>query len=301
MICEHPYKQGVAEFPCWRCMPCRLNRRRLWTIRLLLEQRVHAVPAWFVTLTYNDENLPIDDSVSPRHLQLFLKRLRAAVAPARIRFYGVGEYGDLSYRPHYHLVVYGLPAVVHLGWPDEKRGCDCVICKAWTLGRVFNGELTAESAAYVVSYTTKRLTRADAIEWASEHGHPALKGRHPEFARMSLRPHGIGAKAMGAVGASLTASQVGAEYVSAHRDVPPVVRLEGRMWPLGRYLRRKLREEVGMDPGQDAAAAERQGRKMQGELSAPGARAAREEKRRQGGRRANALNRISNSKKGIGL
>lgn len=284
-------------------MPCRSNRRRLWTVRMLLEQRMHDVPSWFVTLTYGEKHAPKDGCVNPRDLQLWLKRLRLAVAPARVRFYGVGEYGDLSMRPHYHVVVYGAPVLDHdhrkamEHWAAESRvdgsgrgDCGCAFCAAWGLGVVYIGEVTPESCAYVAGYTTKRATVL---------GDPRLGGRHPEFARMSLRP-GIGADAMQVLSKALTTRDGGRE-VARTGDVSSVVRFSGKLWPLGRYLRRKLREEVGMDPGAPAESLARIGRDMQACLREPGARVAREEKRQAVARNAEARNRITNSKKGQGI
>lgn len=260
--------------------------------------------SWFVTLTYDDQHLPrafshrgrsyADFSVNPRHLQLFLKRLREK-SGERLRYYGVGEYGDLSGRAHYHLALFGLsyPAHLHPAQAELQRvTCNCVVCASWQYqGGVDVADLTPESAAYIVSYVTKRLTRKDDLR---------LEGRHPEFARMSLRP-GIGAPAMQVVSQIVT-SKPGALSVIREGDVPSVVKHERKLWPLGRYLRRKLREESGFtEPGQPAAAAVRVALEKQSELLVPGARAAREDKRVQVARRALVLNSITKSKKGIGL
>lgn len=275
-----------------QCMPCLINRKRMWTSRLMLEQRMHDYSA-FITLTYDDLHLPSDGSVHPEHLQLFLKRLRHYVAE-RIRFYGVGEYGDRSNRPHYHLAVFGgvHPLHIHPAEAAFRRVvCDCVVCTAWGQGGVDVADLTAESAAYIVSYTTKRLTRK---------GDPRLEGRHPEFARMSLRP-GIGALAMPVLGEALTHGPGGAASIVSEGDVPMVVRHSKKLWPLGRYLRGKLREEVGMDSAMPAAKLTALQVEMQQGLSQPMARQRREDKREQSNRIAEARNKISNSRKGIGL
>lgn len=70
-----------------------------------------------------------------------------------------------------------------------------------------------------------------------------LKGRHPEFARMSLRP-GIGANAVHDVASTLL------EYDLHEKcaDVPSTLLHGGKARPLGRYLTRKLREAVGHAP-----------------------------------------------------
>ena len=52
----------------------------------------------FITLTYAPENYPKNGSVSPREMQLFLKRLRRLVEPVQLRYYLVGEYGDHTQR-----------------------------------------------------------------------------------------------------------------------------------------------------------------------------------------------------------
>ena len=71
-----------------------------------------------------------------------------------------------------------------------------------------------------------------------------LRGRAPEFARMSTRP-GLGAFAM-AVFAEAVLSDAGLDEIEKTGDVPMNFRMGGKKWPLGRYLRSKLREEVGV-------------------------------------------------------
>lgn len=135
----------------------------------MLEAECHASSA-FVTLTYDDEHLP--GELKPRDLQLFLKRIRRRVEPQKLRFFGVGEYGDTSGRPHYHVILFGLGGVV-VGM--HPRGCECVVCDSWRAGMVHVGEVTKESAAYTVSYVLKGMTKKKGGE------------KHPEFARMSCR------------------------------------------------------------------------------------------------------------------
>jgi len=61
--------------PCGRCINCRLNRAQQWAIRITHEAQLHDTNS-FVTLTYSDENLPLHNSLNPRHFTLFMKRLR---------------------------------------------------------------------------------------------------------------------------------------------------------------------------------------------------------------------------------
>lgn len=221
-------------------MPCRINNRRLWTARLVLEGMHHAASC-FATLTYGDRFRVTTQpgNLLPRDLQLFQKRLRKSVARP-LRFYGVGEYGEKNFRPHYHVMIYGL-GLDNVRWNVRGHVCGGEVFDAWGLGQVHIGELTIQSAHYVGGYITKKMTARD---------DPRLqKWMHPEFARMSNRP-GIGHKAMAAIAANLT--KHGGAAALAGNDVPFEVRVDGKRYPLGRYLRRTLREAVGWKPDMPA-------------------------------------------------
>lgn len=220
MLCKKPYRIKGIPAPCQKCMGCRFNRRRMWTHRLILEQQKHA-ESCFLTLTYNDENLPHGNTLVLSHYQEFLKRLRERVQPTRLRFYFVGEYGETTQRPHYHAAIFGL-----------GRGSEKVMQESWDKGFIYLGDLTVESAQYVAGYVTKRMTNKN---------DPRLKGRYPEFARMSLKP-GIGAGAMEDVARALNKHM---DYIEINLDVPTSLKHGKRTLPLGRYLRTKLRGELG--------------------------------------------------------
>lgn len=227
MLCKKPYtRQGGEVYGCGQCMPCRINRRRLWTHRMILEALFHE-RASFVTLTYNDNHLPEGGTLVPSDLQKFLKRVRKNISP--VRFFGVGEYGDLSERPHYHLALFGLDR----SHDDQLRSC-------WLdkdrepIGFLHVGDLTLHSAGYIAGYVVKKMT---------SHDDERLCGRFPEFARMSLRP-GIGSQGMSAVAQTLRDTP-GWEKNTAG-DVPGVLRHGSRIMPVGRYLRHRLRSELGV-------------------------------------------------------
>jgi len=74
---------------------------------------------------------------------------------------------------------------------------------------------------------------------------PRLKGRQPEFARMSKYP-GIGAESMSDVGDTLLTEQ-GAQYIIENGDVAHTLQHGKKKYPLGRYLRKKLREVLGFN------------------------------------------------------
>lgn len=225
MLCRKPYLLGgTVPFGCGQCLPCRINRRRLWSWRMFLESQMHPSSS-FVTLTYSQENLPSNSSLVPKHVTDWLKRLRFALAPRTVRYFLCGEYGDLTWRPHYHVCLFGA------GIEDSNS-----IQKAWPHGFVATCEFNVTTAQYVAGYVVKKLTSKD---------DPRLQGRHPEFARMSRRP-GIGAAAMRTLAHSGIFTPAGIQEFQKVGDVPHQLKMGRQSIPLGRYLRRVLRDEVGM-------------------------------------------------------
>ena len=228
MLCKKPFIRGIIPYGCGQCMPCRINRGRLWQHRILLESLLHG-DSTFLTLTYDDENLPtsidnstgmLDFTLDPEDLTKFWKKLRSKIYPRKVRYYSVGEYGDESGRPHYHASVFG---VSH----HEQE----VFESCWTKGFVYAGDVTFESAAYVARYVTKKMTSFDDCR---------LRGRYPEFARQSNRP-GIGAEAIPKLADALT-SEFG--HLAMTDDVPGTISYGMKSFPLGRYLKNKLRDAM---------------------------------------------------------
>lgn len=241
MMCRGPYVKGSQAFPCGACEPCLFNRKRLWTHRIMLESALYADNC-FLTLTYDDANVPVlsdgtATTLDPSHTRNFLKRLRKAT-PRSVRYYLVGEYGDQTQRPHYHAALFNFPVCRSQGtqYRNDAVSC-CSVCKmvaaTWGKGRVYLGTLETHSAQYISGYVVKKLTKKS---------DPRLDGRHPEFARMSLRP-GLGADFMHEV-----ASTILQYNLEDQADVPVSLAHGKRQFPLGRYLRRKLREKIGRDP-----------------------------------------------------
>lgn len=187
----------------------------------------------FVTLTYSPENLPDDMSVWPRVLQLFLKKHRKKTG--QFRYFGVGEYGELSGLPHYHLALFGHPPCSYI--QTRKLPSCCAICDAirqsWGHGHIFVGTLEQNSMAYVAGYINKKMTKADDFR---------LEGRAPEFARMSLKP-GIGYGMMHDLASTLMEYKLDEKLL----DVPATLQHGPTKYPLGRYLRRSLRHLIGRD------------------------------------------------------
>lgn len=238
MLCANPFVSATGlAYGCGQCMPCRYNRRRIWMHRIMLEAAQYEFNS-FVTLSYSDDCLPIGGSVVPEHTQLWLKRLRRRVSPLKFRYFLVGEYGDKSERPHYHAALFGFQSCEFGQSRYSKLRSRCcsrceLVRETWGFGNVFLGTLEDDSAGYMAGYVTKKMTKGD---------DPRLRGRHPEFGRMSLRP-GIGGDAMWDIADSLLQYELDCVV----DDVPMGLRHGRKILPLGRYLRSRLRRMIGRD------------------------------------------------------
>lgn len=222
MLCRRPYMMGSMPCPCGGCLPCRINRRRVWAHRILLESFKHG-DSCFVTLTYNDVHCP--DELAKVDYQKFLRRLRKSLYPRKIRYFVAGEYGEDNGRPHFHLALFGLDSFTG-GGVDGRSG---LVQSCWGKGYTLVGELTWESSQYIAGYLTKKVVSDERSV--------------REFSRMSLRP-GIGSSAMEDVARALS-SDAGLSSVCSNLDVPATLAHGKRLLPLGRYLRRQLRGALG--------------------------------------------------------
>ena len=154
----------------------------------------------FITLTYSDQNLPLNNSLDHRDVQLFMKRLRKHLGK-KIRYYMCGEYGEQFDRPHYHIVLFGHDFEDKKYFFKSPSGSRVyrseTLEKLWTLGHSSLGDVTFESAAYVARYVMKKITGKQAKDHYGEDincqtGEIKSK-KTPEYNKMSLKP-GIGQK-----------------------------------------------------------------------------------------------------------
>lgn len=193
---------------CGQCIGCRVYRSREWAIRIMHEAQLHSLAGnSFLTLTYSDENLPLLGTLVPEDHQNFIKRLRKKLSPQIVRYYHCGEYGDENLRPHYHCILFGYRDPDLVPWVTSPSGLPLyrspLLENTWGLGHVLVGEVTLDSAQYVASYTTKKLTvskqssEADFRKWEARYlrVNPSTGEIHeiaPEYSTQSNRP-GIGA------------------------------------------------------------------------------------------------------------
>lgn len=190
------------QVKCGQCIECRLQKSREWATRITCEQLTSEFPSMFVTLTYDDEHLPLSSefgipTLNFDHSKKFIDDLRAYCQYhydwSGLRHYTAGEYGSSSSRPHYHSCLFNLPPQLlaenkpyKVSFNGDIYYNNPIFEKIWKRGFVVLGDLTYQSAAYVARYVTKKMT--------GEFKQEALTlGLVPEKAHMSNRP-GIGGR-----------------------------------------------------------------------------------------------------------
>ncbi|AXL14483.1 replication initiator protein [Microviridae sp.] len=165
-------KTSEVTLPCGQCSGCRLERSRQWAMRCMHESSLWSSNC-FITLTYDNDNLPSDGSLDKSHAQKFMKRFRKRFSGIDsytdstgkvsnpIRYYYCGEYGDKYGRPHYHFIIFNFDFDDKLFF---KRLNDSVLytsdklASLWPYGYSSVGSVTFESAGYVARYCMKKIT-----------------------------------------------------------------------------------------------------------------------------------------------
>lgn len=206
VTCYHPVRVGVLrkaltpgaprfrdgqDVACGHCLGCRGDQAREWTMRIMHETQMHE-SNWFLTLTYSEERLPENGSLSASDIRAFFASLRRSV-DEKLSYYVCGEYGEVSQRPHYHAVLFG-PHFL------DKRSAGCrdgfavwrsaTVERAWRSGFSEFGAVTERSAAYVAGYVRKKIHRAESPDayLRVDPGTGELVEIMQEFSRMSLKP-----------------------------------------------------------------------------------------------------------------
>jgi len=212
-------KDGFADMPvtvpCGKCVGCRLERARQWAVRCVHEASRYDTNC-FITLTYNDENLPKDRSLVKEDFQKFMKRLRKHIQGENlpgvpenqwalfdlskrcVRYYHCGEYGETLKRPHYHALLFNYD-FTDKEYYQKKAGTVLWISdtlnRLWCKGYCVIGSVTFESAAYVARYIMKKMDGVLALEHYQDVGVNIRTGEIVqvlrEYTTMSRRP-GIG-------------------------------------------------------------------------------------------------------------
>jgi hypothetical protein len=155
----------------------------------MLHEITTSEKAQFWTMTYDPEHLPVRGNdargiLVKSDLQKFFKRLRKSGYD--YRYYACGEYGDVSGRPHYHAIAFGIEVT-----KDELE-------RHWKLGLCEVGTASEASIRYVAGYVSKKLglrhkmddsrpaafqisSQGIGLEWAKENMVETLFDGHLKF------------------------------------------------------------------------------------------------------------------------
>lgn len=190
-----PWRRSpIMTVPCGKCVHCKANKIDEWKTRLKHEISTFG-HAYFCTVTYDDEHIPFDENNNPtfiyRDFQLFMKRLRKKLSnidpSIRISYFVVSEYGDLTGRPHYHFILFGLPIYDSYKFRrySKKSGkwelrtrvpyVELLLQQTWKNGTIVEAGLANQQCvSYMVDYMFKSGEQ--------------FPERTKEFHRMSTRP-----------------------------------------------------------------------------------------------------------------
>lgn len=188
MMCYNPIRLDTIDYarkhgviisnkrffsvPCGKCLACLSQKAKEWTMRLSHEWYYYSdKTSMFITLTYDNDNIPSDYGLHKRDVQLFMKRLRKQLSKEKIKvktFYA-GEYGFQKQRPHYHMILFGIPNIssrlvrdlnkysvdYKLKGEFKHSKYDRLLWKCWKKGNIRIGYCSLQSLQYCSLYTLK--------------------------------------------------------------------------------------------------------------------------------------------------
>ena len=142
--------------PCGHCLDCLNKRQNEWYVRFWCEERFQKLVnpnsiTIFLTLTYNETNLPQSREIALNDFRAFIKKISRRQGNKRVRFYAVTENGTLRGRLHWHVLLFGFDPTVILK-PLNKYFDD-----VWKKGFNSAEYCTPRVFTYVSKYVTKDL------------------------------------------------------------------------------------------------------------------------------------------------
>lgn len=193
------YAWADKVVPCGWCQACLHRRRREWVIRASHEARYHDKKC-ALCLTYSDEHLPSNGSLSRKDHVWFMRRLRDKLGVSPM-YLGCGEYGEKLGRPHFHYVLFGHDFVdreyLRQSASDVEVFTSASLSSVWTKGEATVQDYEDSAAGYVAGYVFKKLApylrdNRDADTGLKPYQRFSLDGSIvdlvPEFQMASQRP-----------------------------------------------------------------------------------------------------------------
>ena len=147
--CRNPYIKEGRWFGCGGCLYCRNTRIAEWSLRGYHELVTQERRAAFITLTYRP-GPEFDGQLHKEHPRNFMRALRKRYPDRKLKYIVCGEYGKRTWRPHYHLIVYGVRPCAEL-YENVRR--------KWRFGmvNVSMQSVTGHAIEYVMKYLGKTM------------------------------------------------------------------------------------------------------------------------------------------------
>lgn len=169
MLCSRmATRRDGQQFPCGQCLNCRINHRRGWQSRLLLEAASHAYSA-FVTLTFRD--VGVLQVLRRSDIKFFTKQLGTKQA---VRYFAAAEYGTKKGRAHYHVHLFSAHPIT-----QEE------LVQAWPYGDIHIGNTEPASLDYTLGYLLKPKKET---KWLIEKSWPEFRAFSQGIGKLAL-PH----------------------------------------------------------------------------------------------------------------
>lgn len=174
---DDKYYHQYIRIPCGKCIGCRIDYSRSWADRMTYHVFGKEDVSWFLTLTYNDdriEDLSCDNdynvySLNYDHVRKFIQDLRNSFRDCDIDYYYSGEYGDASFRPHYHMILYNVPLKDLKFWKLNDNGdpiyTSDTVSDLWPFGFATVSHFSWHGAAYCAQYVEKKRDGRLAAEY----------------------------------------------------------------------------------------------------------------------------------------
>lgn len=162
--CLHPICVQGYLIPCGKCPECRQKVRKQMATRILLESQIENCATYFLTLTYDDEHLPLyqgENCFSKDDVNKFLDNLRyrfEKYALGKFRYFLTCEYGEHGSRSHYHAILLCKDIDQYLTPISELR---IIVDDAWRKGRT-QLELANEAR---INYCTQYALKENAYQY----------------------------------------------------------------------------------------------------------------------------------------
>lgn len=159
-------EQFFTRINCGQCLSCRILYAKQWAERCVLESTLH-LENYFCTFTYEDKFLHFNDNYGvpvlyKKDMQDLFKRMRYYFGD--FSYFGCGEYGDTTFRPHYHLLFFGLHLDDLEVYKIKKSKNNTYVyynspklTEVWGKGFVVIGTVNDLTCEYTARYSLKKI------------------------------------------------------------------------------------------------------------------------------------------------